>query len=362
MYRRLLWLYLLLCAGILGWLGTRIWWRIGRPRLEVTAAPDGEVPLPKDPQITFDPVVGHRPIRSSEFRFSMAPLGGRPRSILRRHNDLGLIDADDAADPDAKVRVLLVGDSHLMGVVDNPENAAEILERGLSDAGLDEPRVFNASCGYYSPYQYVLRARTLMERLRPQVVVLVVYLGNDFLELEDRGRPHLDDAGIEHPAAEPAPPDQDPERRQRLGLTAELEQLFWQGLNQARYFADHPERVGAVLARLERSLDLLREMCDAAGARPLVALLPSYDLVFPEKRTSWGTAASALAESNPNRSLYEGARQLLERRSLPWVDLLPSFATDHREELYATDFHIFVAGHALVAEELGPALQRELAR
>ena len=43
------------------------------------------------------------------------------------------------------------------------------------------------------------------------------------------------------------------------------------------------------------------------------------------------------------------------------VDVLDAFQADGREDLYATDYHVFLRGHALLAERMAPAVAAQFA-
>jgi hypothetical protein len=300
-----------------------------------------------------DPVVGWRARRSVVSRHRGAPLGGQPVRHVRVHNNLGLIRSDDLTELPEGRRVLLVGDSHLMGVVSNHENAADVLEQlARETSGRADWFVFNASCGNYSLYQYVLRARTLMERLKPDTLLVVIFAGNDLLELEDVQRPHIDDRGAERPAASEPVPETMTRRLLTLGLTQDQQGLFWQGLNQATYLRDYPQRQRPMLSKMRRSLELLVELASHHEVTLLVAVLPSFDLIFPDRVAAMSEPLQRLMARNVNVNLYASLVSTLYELGIPTVDLRNQFRVAERDGLYADDYHIYVGGHRVVAEAL----------
>jgi hypothetical protein len=135
-----------------------------------TPSQPSDPPFEGNKNFTYDPVVGHRPSRNVVLKFQMAAQGGALVDIGYKVNNLGLVSSRDINGLPSGKRVLLIGDSHLMGVVNQSDNAAEILERSLEkDPG--NVVVFNASSGLYSLYQLVLRARAVVDKLRPGVLV-----------------------------------------------------------------------------------------------------------------------------------------------------------------------------------------------
>jgi lysophospholipase L1-like esterase len=331
-------------------------WRESGGDLPVIDAPAaGETPWRHEKHTVVDPVVGFRPRRDYVARLRMGPLGGERVRHRRRQNNLGLIRAEDVQSlPDAR-RVLLLGDSHMMGVVDNADNASDVLERALRErSGDPNAAVYNGGCANYSLYQYVLRARTLVDVLRPDTLVAVIFLGNDLLELEDVERPHLDDALVERPARSDAPPPLAMERWDALGQPSQ--NLFWQGLNQAAYLRDSPRRFRPVLAKARRSLELLAALAKRRQMPLIVALLPSYDLVFPERAAAESPGVRDLVAGNPNVNVRAGLLAMLAELGIPYVDLVEPFRADGRDALYALDYHIYVEGPRLLAEALLPSV------
>ncbi|MSR46217.1 MAG: hypothetical protein EXS13_03985 [Planctomycetes bacterium] len=359
------------CVAITAWCGARTAeaWRAEASRdatqRGVPSAQAGdEIPWPQDAQYVVDPVVGHRPKSGLDRRFLMGPLGGEAQKLRRRHDGLGLIR--DVEDPTgaalaASPRVLLIGDSHLMGVVANADNAAAVLERRLrAQPTLANAVMLNASAGYYSLWQLVLRARTLANPIAADVLVLGVFLGNDFIELEDVARPHLNDASQEQPPDPKPPAETTSARRTWLGRD-DRDLLFWQGLNQACYFHQRPERIAPVVAKARHCIEQAQALTREHNAQLLVALIPSYDVAFPTRAAALGERVAEVVTSGANGRLRAELRALLAQLGIPCIDVLESFQADGRDALYATDYHIFVEGHRLLAEALTEPLSESLA-
>jgi hypothetical protein len=212
--------------------------------------------------------------------------------------------------------------------------------------------VYNASCDNYSLYQYVLRARTLIDRLRPDTLLAVIFVGNDLLELEDLGRPHVDDNGVERRAVSDPLPETATRRLVALRLTLQQQGLFWQGLNQASYFRDYPQRMRPMLSRMRRSLELLSELAANYDAALVVAVLPSFDLIFPERVAAVNDQARALMARSVNVNLHAALVATLYELGISTVDLRERFRTEATEDFYADDHHIYVGGHRLLADAL----------
>jgi hypothetical protein len=311
--------------------------------------------------LTPDPVAGFRPKRSVEIEFPMAALDDSARlTIVKRRDRHGFLRADALPEVLQGPRIVALGDSHLDGVVPMPDNLGALLEAALRERPGGEHWVLNAGCGFYSLFQYALRARTLVARYRPQVVIAVVFCGNDFLELDNQRFPHLDDELRERPPNPTPPPERTSERKAALDLFVEAP--FWQGLNQALYLHQEPERVPVIERKAGRAVDLLETTVRESGAQLLWVLLPSFDLVFPDRIASASPLAGEVVGSGVQQALYERFRADLQAREARVVDMLPIFRADGSLGIYAIDFHIFVRGHRLVADAVLPVLRDLLAK
>ncbi len=134
------------------------------------------------------------PIESSPF------LGHPLGRVHFRTNNLGLRrDADtQAAKAPGVFRILVLGDSHTDGYVDNSENFTALLEANLN-SHLANPggnfEVLNAGVISYSPVQELLWYEIHGTRLEPNLVLAVFYVGNDVVELLDPRKPSIDTGG-----------------------------------------------------------------------------------------------------------------------------------------------------------------------
>lgn len=348
------------------------WLKPSTPYQSIRIDPDVEpeqVAEGREPYVV-DPVVGFRAPRSATFKIKMMALDATElETVERRSNNLGFVREDDLVGELPGPRVLVVGDSHTLGVVDTDDNLGPVLERDLREHdGLGDALVLNAGCGYYSLYQYVLRARTLVEPIRPDVVVVVVFAGNDFLDLENQRYPHLDDALIERPPAESPPPQTTSARQEWLQLPQDdavkfyMDSAFWQGLNQAAYLHRHPDRRDSIRSKASRCVELMDELSEHHDFEVVWALLPSVDLIFPQHLRTASEVAGTVVDSGVQREMFEWFAHELERKEAKFVDLRPAFERDGRLSLYAVDFHIWREGHRLVAEGVAPLVRDALQR
>lgn len=340
---------------------------LGHPLLgapQVTGGTADEAAWRGDRSYAADPQVGHRQARSVELTFKMGAIGATAaETLVRRSNNHGCIAVEDWPDEPGRPRVVAVGDSHAMGVVGTADNFAPLLQDRLRGTGTwPEATVLNASAGFYSLYQCLLRIRQLLTRYRPEAVVVVLFAGNDLLELDDVGRPHLDDDLAERgPNADP-PAETTGERLRRLALPEAVAGSFWQGLNQAAYLHLRPERDAMLRRKAAWTLRQLRDECAAAGARLTVVLLPPFDVAFPTQAAAIGGFAAEVVQGGAQRRLYAWLQAELQNLQVPTLDLLPGFVAAGRLDVYAADFHVWRDGHRAIADGLSAMLREQLSR
>jgi len=270
-------------------------------------------------------------------------------------NSAGFLkDAELLVDPE--LRVLVTGDSHTAGVCDNSENLTAVLEASLREQHAGRAiEVLNAGCGFYTFYQYLgVLERCLV--LEPDVFVVVVFGGNDFLEVcrlrhyfqrTERQKPDLDywsRLKAFHRAVDGAGP------------------WMSQGLSQLFYFAEMPEEERLALEATELAVKEIVELCRANDITPVFAYVPPmwdvqlerYDPEFPRLREEIGLGERGLAGAEPCAQVLS---RVLDDLDVPLADLRPAFRAADEKLYWDTDQHINVRAHALVAESLMPLVE-----
>jgi lysophospholipase L1-like esterase len=115
----------------------------------------------------YDAELGWFPVPNSDVSFTGM------RTIRSRHNSLGLRDIEP--DTTAKPTIAFFGDSFVWGYdAEQNERFTEILRAKLTDQ-----RIVNAGVTAYGTDQEYLLLRRLWDRLKPNVVVLMVCTDND---------------------------------------------------------------------------------------------------------------------------------------------------------------------------------------
>lgn len=275
-----------------------------------------------------------------------------------RYVDGGFRNPRETREPKPRSRVILCGDSHLEGVVPYRETACAVLERLLGehdDASSIE--VLNGASGGYDFYNYL----GFLERslpLRPDVFVVVVYGGNDFLGLLPV-HAYFERVLLEFPGRAAG---------ERLGkLAAHNHGAVSQGFQQIVRFVESPRSAelaldGAVRATLE-----LRAVAEANGIALLVAYLPPMHDVRPQDMREDLDALVSLLGYGPEAlattdRLAERWMAAVAAEGIAVVDLRPALRASEERAYWRTDHHLDTRGHEIVARELFPHLVPFLAR
>lgn len=254
-----------------------------------------------------------------------------------------------------KLRVLVVGDSHVEGVVPVEETLTMRLEGHLTELhGVGAAEVLNASRGGYALYNYL----GVLERnldLEPHVFVMVVYGGNDFAGLLPM---HLYFKGRELP-----PADED------WALDLTLAQRAYgaaiaQGYHQIGYFSRAPE--AAELA-LEGAIEVVRatdRLCNENGIRFVCAYLPPMEAVERERIAERLRPIEEMLRLSPEdiestERLGDRFLAQLAEEGVETLDLRPALRRNAGALYWKQDHHLATAGHRVVADALFERLTRE---
>ncbi len=161
-------LILTICASALAAIPAYFVWQATQPKMstatltiDTDTAPEASWNGSKT--YVVDAVSGFRPARSTTIRLKMAALDGKsPQDIAKRRNSQGLLREDDLPTKLLGPRVIVLGDSHVDGIVNTADNFTSLVEARLRASENKAIWILNAGCGLYSLYQYALRASTVV--------------------------------------------------------------------------------------------------------------------------------------------------------------------------------------------------------
>ncbi len=309
--------------------------------------------------LTWDPTAGHVHVPNVRLVWPW-PEYSRGKVRLRTNN-LGLRRDEDTAllPPPGSARVLVVGDSHVDGFVDNDQGFCHLLEQRFAEDGAPV-EVLNAGVITSGPHNYVGHVERFFQH-GLDLVVVVFYSGNDFLNA-------ITTAALRGTAEIPPRSPEYMEQIERLlGV-----QPVQQGPNQAKLFLEFPQLGQEALAEVTKQMRWLRYLAGKGGFELLVVTLPTkFEIEWP----SWSEAELAAAEAEYlgvlglaradlaiNRELTEALLAALRADDFAVLDLTDALRAAGGKLYWDGDYHLSEAGHAVVAEALFAPLSERLER
>ena len=253
-------------------------------------------------------------------------------------------------------RILVAGDSHTEGLVDNRESFPNVLERRLAEEipgrSFD---VVNAGVATMGPYNYLQVLKKNLD-LAPDLFVAAFFVGNDFndavtiqsfLDRRKHG-PWTADA------------------RKRLQAAAKKwPAQMAQGAYQAFRFHHHPEETKIGLESSVRWFDEIRDLCKSCRIGFLAVIIPiKYDVDLRDDRPTYRQFLSSLdltgAELALNRRLGQRFVRMLGESGIDVLD--PTEAMRECDDVlyWREDYHINVLGHAFLAERILENIEDEI--
>lgn len=145
----------------------------------------------------FSPSLGVEHKTNVDFTIAVAEHGGG--EICLRTNNQGLRQDDETSyrKPVGCRRILILGDSHVDGMVDNSEfctaRLAGFLNGTQGGTSSEFFEVLNAGVASYGPLQEYLWLRQYGVYYHPDLVILVFYVGNDIVNLLREDIPYLEE-------------------------------------------------------------------------------------------------------------------------------------------------------------------------
>jgi lysophospholipase L1-like esterase len=309
-----------------------------------------------------DPSTGYR------YAPSLATRMKRPKEydVAFATNSLGF--RDDEVAPKHGPRILMLGDSFASGYgIERGEMFADVLER---DLGVE---IVNAAVG---GFEMIHQARWFAAHgrdLAPDLVVYVVYLGNDLSR--------NDEWQVDTSGALVSPDREFPVRRPyELKLLA-----LYKSFRYRRKIAEEQQRGDWVpkpdylttaerelsdegkkdYADVESLLGRLRDDVRASGAELFVVLVPYRTMVDRKERDRFAGTVPGFDSRYDLDLPAERTGAILDRLGVRYFDLSPALRAHFDEGgtalYFPVDGHLNAAGNALVARVLEPVLAPRVA-
>ena len=328
-----------------------------------------------------------------------------------RRNSLSLREDEETSweKPAGTFRILCLGDSHTDGMCWNNESYPNQLEQLLLESGR-EVEVLNAGFGPSSPFQQLWAYEHVYRGLRPDLIVVGIYAGNDLIDLlrtdapvrlervdgklvevdnsqrsgaadstssppknwrESLKQPLRDHSSIYHALTRITwlrrwvygnVGSGDPYRDRLEAARTVNAAPVWQGFNQAYYFQHHPTDWDEALEREAFVLRRLKSLADEDGIPLRIAILPTFRQIQPQLDADTFRDIAARLQLD-EQSLDTDQRacdafdQLATAAGLPWLDLREPLAAAERQSpstplFFRFDHHLNVSGNTVVARAL----------
>ena len=322
-------------------------------------------------------------------RFVASPLLATPNASAREHienarrdvfayfgrdtgNARGYTDVDPAAEDADAIRIVALGDSFAYGIVGYEKNFLTLLEAGLGARVGRRVEVSNLGLPGLQPKDYQQMLVDEGMPLHPDLVLVLVFAGNDFMQAGDATPFDARNWRLVGFAQRLARYAAERARTPDPGAPQVAAPKGWMatpnGFSEEAYLELatkyvpllRRERDAKVQRAIDDTLSILADIAALAAPTPVVvAVLPTELQVNPELRTA-ALAAFQLREQDldldtPARETRGG----LERRGIAVIDLLPALAAAERDgRTYATrDSHWNERGNAVAAEVLAEMLE-----
>jgi len=324
--------------------------------------------------------------------------GGSVPGVLVEINEAGRRGDESGLARGAR-RVLVYGDSYIAAeYTPQPQTFAAVLERLLTE-GLGPTEVLNAGVTGYGPDQIALRIAEELPSLKPELVIVALYAGNDFGDLLRNKLFRLDEGGRlvrntpvlaesmrrqlleplswssihlvravqsaaqrwrSRPPAGAGPPGPPPERtaRRLANRLDEYENYVVRADNEVRnlladeYDADvslEPESASARyrVRLMARVIERLRQTAEGAGVRLVLLIIPEWcDIGGPCDELATRRLHPAYREAGLTNAVASIARDA----GLAHLNLFEPFQKAGATGLYhANDQHWNAGGQALAA-------------
>jgi len=311
-----------------------------------------------------DPDIGHRLKPHARTRFATSEFAADIAI-----NGAGVRDNEELGPkaPDER-RIVLLGDSLVLSVqVPFEQTFGELLERRLNDgSSVHRYRVINAGVQGYGPVEEQLFFEKIASRLEPDLVMTVIFVGNDAEEAVS-SKPKL--AGDARTQASRVSDSVVTRLRRLVRRSMVLQILRLRAVAAAErftttlappepplqsYAANPAPRIAEGLAISRGCIERIGTVASHAGAETAVVLMPAR---FQVDDADYGRLRDAVASAG-GELVRDGATERFDRTlgslAMPRLDLLPALRArlPGPDLFYQETVHLTPLGHEVVADAL----------
>jgi len=300
--------------------------------------------IASDPYYVIDSLSGHTHTPNFPVKYEWKE---HPAGFIQKYtNNLGFVERDSTfpTKPDSSIRILVTGDSHIDGVVNNEESFPNLLELNLNSAYKNKKaEVLNAAAGFYSFNNYAGILKKF-QYLKPDLFIVTIYTGNDFIE------------GLLY----------DPENQNfvpalqtfwyrlvKLKFQLQTKMASTQSTNQVLFFKTFPKKKEQALNLAKKYFSEIKKMCVANSTQLLVVFLPTKleaDKKFRDdvkNKSGWTDE-----DLNINKTMTDSLISWLNAQSILQLNVTKSIANKDQKLFWDMDQHLNIEGHKILADEV----------
>ena len=276
--------------------------------------------------------------------------------IVMRTNNMGFREDQDTQKEKASgvLRVLVTGDSHTDGVVNNAESFPNVLEDLLNRSN-NGPRfeVINGGTGYYDPQHYLLFLKKYLS-LKPDYFIVALYTGNDMLGTARIVEPQV--------GAQERPEGYFELIREQSKIS---QSAVSQGLNQIYYFKQFNDVIIPVEEQIARTLNDIYELCQQNSIGFITVFIPTKPGVeWDSDRKKLDRIAKNMGLSDSDLKITESMKdsivRIVNKRGIQYLDPWRDMNDSPVEFFWKRDYHLNVSGHRFIANGLYEKMQSSL--
>jgi len=286
-----------------------------------------------------DEKVGHVHLPNLRFTVNFTEYPGG--KIEYRTNNLGFRENADTRliKKHGQRRILVVGDSHTDGVIENSLSFPNLLE-----AKLNAVDVINGGTGHFG-FDHYHKFLTKHLGLTPDAFIVAVYTGNDFLDAAatlTEGKP------LKRPS----------KYMERLKLAEKKnEPAILQALNQVYFFKTFPHMRRKAQRFAKARLTAIASLCKKNSIKCYTVIIPPRHAVSSlprEKNFAAAMSQLELSESDlkTDARMRTNLASWLTRKQFPHLDLTAAMLKGERKYFWDEDHHLNINGHRLASEAL----------
>ena len=300
--------------------------------------------IEKDPYYVTDSLTGH--YHSPNYKLNYVWEEHPNHQFEKQTNNFGFVKTNATLEKkDSNMfRILVTGDSHLDGVINNHESFPSLLENHLnSKFPTIKTEVLNGGVGFYSFVNYAGLYKKF-KFLKPDVFIVSVYTGNDFIEaiLYDPGNKKI------LPALQTFW-----YRLAKLVFQIKTNLASTQSTNQLLFFKLFPSKEDIALTIAKKYFLEINQLCLQNNTKLLVVFLPTK--IDAEKNfrqnleTKSGWNDTVL---NTSKNLTTRLNNWLKKQNIRSINTVPNLSDNPLKLFYDSDQHLNVNGHFMLENEI----------